>query len=57
MRAYELGIRINQTGSRKNVRVVIHADNPVTARDLASKQYGKENIVNSPKEIKSKPIK
>jgi hypothetical protein len=56
MRAYEIGIRINQTGSRKNVKVVIHADNPITARDLAGKQYGKKNIVNAPREIKFKKM-
>jgi hypothetical protein len=51
---YELMISLKQSGNRKKTRVVVQADNQITAKQLVNAQYAGSDtrIVSGPKEIK-----
>jgi hypothetical protein len=54
MKMYELMISLKQSGNRKKTRVVVQADNQITAKQLVNAQYAGSDtrIVSGPKEIK-----
>lgn len=55
MKMYELMIALQQSGNPKNVKVVVQADNLITAKQMVQAQYAgsKTRIVTIPKEVKS----
>lgn len=56
MKIYELMLSLKQSGNRKNTKIQVRADNPVTAKQLVNAMYAGSDtrIVAGPKEIKQK---
>lgn len=60
MKMYEILASIKQAGNRRNVKIVVQADNQIVAKELANAEYSGSDLklIGLPREIKSpKPKK